>query len=561
MSFCEKRDLWEDFAGAVQAHLERRHPASVRPLIGTLATIFVLVVVTYCAHFLLSSKTSEKVILVADFVGPKPEEYGVSVAIRDELTRSVKEYPDIVVKALDEPIAESEGIKVARAIGEKSKATIVIWGYYLTPGNIVPISVNFEVIGGPKYLPPIGEDVLGNPRFMPMEDLQNFVLQTRLSHEMAYLSLFTLGMMRYSTVDWATATKLFTDALKQPSQAISSLDQSIVYYWRGQAYSKQGDTFQAIDDFSRCIEHDPKNALYYSARGEVYVSDKDYANALEDYNAAIALDPASPAFYYARGSIYEVQKDLEDSIADYEQAKKLDSSFVSAYYRLGLIYLFLGHLEPALANLDQCIELDPSHAWCYSARGSLHSLQYQLDQAADDYDSAIALQSKEPPLFLQRGVVLRALGNLRGGIADFSRVIYLEPDSAAAYFYRADSYVSCGQWYSAIGDYTRFIELSPTPIETLTAYFERGRAHLQISNSMQAAADFNKVIELRLAEGMPEDATVYLFRGLARYKVGNIHGGTSDFEKALALSEHTDQHEEIRKQLEAFDIKMYSSIP
>ena len=44
--------------------------------------------------------------------------------------------------------------------------------------------------------------------------METFELQTTLSDELAYLTLFTVGMTRYAKDDWDSAIALFTEALK-----------------------------------------------------------------------------------------------------------------------------------------------------------------------------------------------------------------------------------------------------------------------------------------------------------------------------------------------------------
>jgi hypothetical protein len=155
------------------------------------------------------------IILVANFDGPEPQKYGVTDKILNNLRQALLPYEDVQVEALGRPITEAEGSTIARAEGERRGATIIIWGWYRTPGTAVPLSVNFEILLPPQDLPELGSEMRGEVQTMTVAELESFTLQTRLSEELAYLTLFTVGMARYAAMDWDEAIARFSNALDQ----------------------------------------------------------------------------------------------------------------------------------------------------------------------------------------------------------------------------------------------------------------------------------------------------------------------------------------------------------
>ena len=57
----------------------------------------------------------------------------------------------------------------------------------------------------------------------------------------------------------------------------------------------------AIEDFSKAIELDPKNADAYHNRGNVYAKELRYQEAILDYSKAIELEPTIAKYYSRRG--------------------------------------------------------------------------------------------------------------------------------------------------------------------------------------------------------------------------------------------------------------------
>ena len=116
-------------------------------------------------------------------------------------------------QALEQTITDPPGSPVARAQGKKHHADIVIWGWYGVEPEAASLSVNFEVLRPSPKLPEFGPTAKGELRVMALSELESFTLQTNLSSELAYLSLFTTGMVRYAAQDWGSAIARFTDAL------------------------------------------------------------------------------------------------------------------------------------------------------------------------------------------------------------------------------------------------------------------------------------------------------------------------------------------------------------
>ena len=68
-----------------------------------------------------------------------------------------------------------------------------------------------------------------------------------------------------------------------------SKEDADTYYNRGNDFVKETRYDEAISDFTRAIEINPKHADAYYDRGVVYYYKKDYQKALDDFNNAQKL--------------------------------------------------------------------------------------------------------------------------------------------------------------------------------------------------------------------------------------------------------------------------------
>ena len=266
---------------------------------------------------------SKVILLVADFDGPEPQKYRVTETVLTRLRTALKPYDDVEVEALGRAITEAEGSAAARAEGEKRQAAIVIWGWYGATEEAVPLSVHFEVLRPPKYMPELGLETKGQVQTMAVAELESFTLQTRLSAEMAYLSLFIMGMARSAAEDWDGAITRFGGALSQTIERVPVLDQSTIYFYRGLAYYHKGSYDRAIADFDQAIQLKPDFADAYFNRGLAYADKGDYDQAIANFGQAIQRQPDDAVAYYNRGLDYRQKGEKEKAIADFKKVLEL----------------------------------------------------------------------------------------------------------------------------------------------------------------------------------------------------------------------------------------------
>ena len=102
-----------------------------------------------------------------------------------------------------------------------------------------------------------------------------------------------------------------SDAKGQPRDAItccarrsSSPTRSDLYMLRSRARDSSGKFDAALDDATKYIELEPKDAYGYLNRARIYLSLDKPEKALEDANKAIELEPKEPDGYYRRADIY-----------------------------------------------------------------------------------------------------------------------------------------------------------------------------------------------------------------------------------------------------------------
>src|SRR5215510_12191138 len=198
---------------------------------------------------------------------------------------------------------------------------------------------------------------------------------------MTYLSLFVLGMARRAAGDAEGAISRFNDALNQAAEPSSSLNHSVVYFFRGSTYLLKGDSDHALADFNEAIKLQPRFAESYVNRGSIYLAKGNYTLALPDLNEAIQLKPDFAEAYNNRGLFYLHAKDYDQAIADFSQALKLLATNSSKAIRLDSDQLVTFDRDALFALVTGF-----SEDLVYINRGAAYFSKGDYDRALTDFN-------------------------------------------------------------------------------------------------------------------------------------------------------------------------------
>lgn len=167
---------------------------------------------------------------------------------------------------------------------------------------------------------------------------------------------------------------------------------SIVYLYRGMEIRKPEQAKDALTNFAKAVELNPKYTLAYVNRGLAYSRLRQHDEALADAAKAIELDPKSPEAYSCRGFAYFSADKITDATAAFDKSLSLNPKYVHAYYGRGMAYAKSGQYPEALADFDKTIELDPKYANGYYGRGRVEIYSGKLEEAKKDLLKAVELE-------------------------------------------------------------------------------------------------------------------------------------------------------------------------
>mgnify|MGYP001033389184 CR=1 FL=1 len=137
------------------------------------------------------------------------------------------------------------------------------------------------------------------------------------------------------------------------------------YYIDNGIYDIQRGEFEsAIDNINKSIELKDDWEISYFYRGVAHQAMQKFDDAILDYTKALQINPKMADAYNNRAEIMLSRKDIENPdinkiIADFEKALELDDKFINALFGMAAAYKKLGDYHKSLEYLERLLEIEP----------------------------------------------------------------------------------------------------------------------------------------------------------------------------------------------------------
>lgn len=267
---------------------------------------------------------------------------------------------------------------------------------------------------------------------------------------------------------------------------------------------------QAVKNFNKAVELNPKFAEAYFARGETFFGIGKLNEAAADYTAAADYSRQrfirEMAFYqraYAYCSLGETEKAAADAARDPDtfsskpcqdwainQTKKPETAgeWTNRAAQLAVDKNFAA----AIGAYDTSLKIEET-AEALNGRGRIYLLLENYDAANADFSRAIVLNPNDRKAYKFRAALNQLQNKTKEAIGDFSALIKLAPDNAFNYVNRADLYAKNNQTESALADYEKAVGMKSDYESEFR--IRRGDVYLQLKNYPAAIADYDAAVE------------------------------------------------------------------
>lgn len=184
-------------------------------------------------------------------------------------------------------------------------------------------------------------------------------------------------------------------------------------FTKGVKYATEGEFKKAKEEFEKTLTVDPthesakkfliliedineykiqQSAAVSLFRGVTNGCKEKWAEAIAEYNKAIEIEPRYAMLYISRGNIYAHKGRYAKAIFDFTKAIEVNPKDAEAYNNRGNAYANKGQYHPAITDQNRPVEINPRLAIAYVDRGLVHMEQLgNKKKACSDWKTACEL--------------------------------------------------------------------------------------------------------------------------------------------------------------------------
>jgi tetratricopeptide (TPR) repeat protein len=218
------------------------------------------------------------------------------------------------------------------------------------------------------------------------------------------------GQLHSAAGNHARAEEWFSEAVRFGGDASAWL-------LRGICRQRQGSFREAVDDYTRSLEIDPKLEVACVNRADCYLRLKEHDRAREDLARALNLNPYSTVVFNVCGSIYRELGALSEALNCYARSLELEPNQTEARFDRSQVFIAQRNFAGAEKDLTAALTLDPSLDRAYINRSWVRAQLGNLEGALSDLDEAIRLEPRREEGYLGRSSVLQDLARRKPGQA------------------------------------------------------------------------------------------------------------------------------------------------
>ncbi len=244
-------------------------------------------------------------------------------------------------------------------------------------------------------------------------------------------AIFAIWTVRQIGI-WKNGATLWTHVMKYES------DKNSLPYWnRGQYLRNQEGNYEAaLQDYSKAISIEPKNAELHNSRGKTH------------------FDMAMSGKYKGREAEL-TQKAIADFNEGLSKTNLKSKTKAEMLINRGAAKASLGNLQEALVDLNEGVKTEPTNKNGYLNRSLVYFNLRQYELTINDYTEYLKIDPYAANIWYERGMLRRTLSAPQEALSDLNRSLQLDPNLGIAYLERGRVHAILGNKGAAQQDYQR----------------------------------------------------------------------------------------------------------
>ncbi len=162
----------------------------------------------------------------------------------------------------------------------------------------------------------------------------------------------------------------------------------------------------------------------------MHVLRKELDEALADFERCIQLDPKDPTGHSGRGGVNYLKGDFKEAVEDYTQAVDLLPKDPQPLAQRGYAYAGLGDMDKAMADFNAALTLNPKDVPSLLGRAEIFRSKKQWTDSLKDYQAILAAAPGDFRALLGSASALYGAGELEKALGVYTDIMQRYPTEA-----------------------------------------------------------------------------------------------------------------------------------
>lgn len=265
---------------------------------------------------------------------------------------------------------------------------------------------------------------------------------------------------------------------------------------RAQSLQLQGQTDEALAEFEKAIERNPKLTTAYMGAGDIYRQRGDFDTAQQRYGAAAKVEPRNFNANYMNGLMLQLLNRLSESVRAYLQALSVKPDDFNANLNLGTAYLQLNEPAEGLLYAQRAVQINSKDAAARTNLGAIYAALDRHEEAVVEYQQAAELAELSAPLLLNLAESLGKSQRYGEMVNTLQQLVKTEP-TAVAYERLGFGQFRLRNYPDALAAFRKGLEIDPNHYPALNGVGVCLLNQWKFSNETDEAARIEAVNALR----------------------------------------------------------------
>ncbi len=310
------------------------------------------------------------------------------------------------------------------------------------------------------------------------------------------------------------------------------------HLYRGLCETQCAQYNEALADFRKALQLDPKKFDVYLARATLYMKMHEYQLALKDCDDVVKVDPLYMDAYRIRASAYNHLLRFDEAIAD--STKYLANDATPDFHRADALtkrafaYDRKQDYQSALRDYSAAIKLNDDDGSLYLSRAIIYMHLKDWQKGLDDSNAAAKLAADNPVIYKVQAVCEAALERSEDSLADLDELVRLHP-TVDTHRIRGNQRLSDRDYEGSLEDYDYVLAMDPDDTQTSKSYQRAKRLLQALAPKTSVIADARKPVRQPSQIDLAAPVPALVRRGLQLMQIDEPEVASKYFAKALQV--------------------------